>query len=269
MSRACARVRRSAGRCRVRSLVDCGDAGLGEDHGAIEEAGHLGAGERTVLLLHQRGRGLLRHAQTRHQRRGCEPGGELLVEAEFGVKRVGDGALGGAEELQPAGSDHRHLASEPLLEDELGLEPAGELVEPGAHDGDGGLVVGALAQTGAERVDGGAGFAEDDLLLGREVAEDRRARDVGRVGDLVDRRSSEALAGEQLHRRVADRVARRALAWTAAFTAIGYAFSESADRAGDTATRVALIAVLLATAAFIIRSRRTDDHPRVTAHGDP
>ena len=36
---------------------------------------------------------------------------------------------------------------------------------------------------------------------------------------------------------------------------IGYAFSESVTSAGDTATRVALVAVLLVTVAFFIRSR--------------
>ena len=46
-----------------------------------------------------------------------------------------------------------------------------------------------------------------------------------------------------------------ALAWTVTFTVIGYVFSQSVDSAGDTATRVALVAVLLVTAAFIIRSR--------------
>ena len=46
-----------------------------------------------------------------------------------------------------------------------------------------------------------------------------------------------------------------ALAWTAPFTVIGYAFSESVVSAGDTATRVLLAAVLLATAVFVIRSR--------------
>jgi membrane protein DedA with SNARE-associated domain len=70
-------------------------------------------------------------------------------------------------------------------------------------------------------------------------------------------------------RRLMPFSALSALAWTAAFTVIGYAFSESVDRAGDTATRVALVAVLLVTAAFIIRSRRTDDHHQVAAHGDP
>ena len=45
-----------------------------------------------------------------------------------------------------------------------------------------------------------------------------------------------------------------AIAWTATFTVIGYAFSESIDSAGDTATRIALAGVLLATAGFTIRS---------------
>ncbi len=48
-----------------------------------------------------------------------------------------------------------------------------------------------------------------------------------------------------------------ALAWTTIFTVIGYAASESVVSAGDTATRVLLAAVLLTTAAFVIRSRLT------------
>ena len=48
-----------------------------------------------------------------------------------------------------------------------------------------------------------------------------------------------------------------ALAWTALFTVIGYVFSESVASAGDTATRILLAAVLLATVVFIIRSRLT------------
>lgn len=47
------------------------------------------------------------------------------------------------------------------------------------------------------------------------------------------------------------------LAWTAIFTVVGYAFSESFTSAGETATRVATVAVLVATAAFVVRSRRT------------
>ena len=46
-----------------------------------------------------------------------------------------------------------------------------------------------------------------------------------------------------------------ALAWTALFTVLGYAFSESIEAAGDTATRVALIVVVLGTAAFVTRAR--------------
>jgi membrane-associated protein len=57
-------------------------------------------------------------------------------------------------------------------------------------------------------------------------------------------------------RRVVPFSAISALAWTATFVVIGYAFSESAEGAGDTATRVALVVVLVALAAFILRSRR-------------
>jgi membrane-associated protein len=56
-------------------------------------------------------------------------------------------------------------------------------------------------------------------------------------------------------RRLVPFSALSAFAWTATFTVIGYAFSESVASAGDTATRVALVGVLLATAAFVLRSR--------------
>lgn len=70
-------------------------------------------------------------------------------------------------------------------------------------------------------------------------------------------------------RRLIPFSALSAVAWTAIFTVIGYVFSRSVDGAGDTATRVALVAVLLVTAAFIIRSRRTrDPHDRLAASGD-
>ena len=46
-----------------------------------------------------------------------------------------------------------------------------------------------------------------------------------------------------------------ALAWTATFTALGYGFSDSYARVGDTASRIALIAILLATIAFAFHAR--------------
>jgi membrane protein DedA with SNARE-associated domain len=46
-----------------------------------------------------------------------------------------------------------------------------------------------------------------------------------------------------------------AIVWTAAFTVIGYAFAESAADAGDTATRVALVVVLLVIVGLIVRAR--------------
>jgi membrane protein DedA with SNARE-associated domain len=46
-----------------------------------------------------------------------------------------------------------------------------------------------------------------------------------------------------------------ALAWTAIFTVIGYTVSGSVAAAGDTATRIALVGVLVVTAALVIRAR--------------
>jgi len=54
-----------------------------------------------------------------------------------------------------------------------------------------------------------------------------------------------------------------ALVWTGAFTSIGYAFAESFTTAGDTATRVALVAILVIAAGLLLRARRArgrDDH---------
>jgi membrane protein DedA with SNARE-associated domain len=46
-----------------------------------------------------------------------------------------------------------------------------------------------------------------------------------------------------------------ALAWTALYVLLGYAFSESVTSAGDTATRVALAVILTAVAGYWLRSR--------------
>jgi membrane protein DedA with SNARE-associated domain len=45
------------------------------------------------------------------------------------------------------------------------------------------------------------------------------------------------------------------LVWTAVFIAIGYAFSESFAEAGDTATRVTLVAVLVVAAVYLATAR--------------
>ena len=62
-----------------------------------------------------------------------------------------------------------------------------------------------------QRVDRCGRVPEDDVLLGREVVQDRRARDLGGRGDLVDRRPGEPLGVEEAHGRVADRRAGRLL----------------------------------------------------------
>jgi membrane-associated protein len=48
-----------------------------------------------------------------------------------------------------------------------------------------------------------------------------------------------------------------ALAWTATFILLGYAFSDSFTRAGDTASRIVLVAVMLAVVAFALHSHTT------------
>jgi hypothetical protein len=48
---------------------------------------------------------------------------------------------------------------------------------------------------------------EDHVLLAREVAEERAPRDVGRGGNLVDRRTVEAALGEQPQRGLRDLLA--------------------------------------------------------------
>jgi membrane protein DedA with SNARE-associated domain len=63
-----------------------------------------------------------------------------------------------------------------------------------------------------------------------------------------------------------------ALVWTVTFTVLGYAFSESFADAGETATRVGLVGILLATTAFTVRSRwtrRDDEQVAVTPGAEP
>jgi hypothetical protein len=73
---------------------------------------------------------------------------------------------------EPAGSDRRRLLREPLLEHELGLDPAPEVDEcqqPGTEGGDRRL---ARTERFAQRVHRRRRVAEDDVLLGREVVQD-------------------------------------------------------------------------------------------------
>ena len=60
--------------------------------------------------------------------------------------------------------------------------------------------------------------------------------------------------------------------WTVTFTVLGYAFSESCTGAGETATRVGLAGILLATTAFTVRSRwtlRDDEQAAVSPGSEP
>jgi membrane-associated protein len=56
-------------------------------------------------------------------------------------------------------------------------------------------------------------------------------------------------------RRLLPYSAASALVWTAVFTVIGYAFGESFAGAGDTATRLGLVGILLGGAALFLHSR--------------
>ena len=63
-----------------------------------------------------------------------------------------------------------------------------------------------------------------------------------------------------------------ALVWTVTFTVLGYAFSESFTGAGETAARVGLVGILLATTAFTVRSRwtrRDDEQVAVRPGAEP
>jgi membrane protein DedA with SNARE-associated domain len=62
-------------------------------------------------------------------------------------------------------------------------------------------------------------------------------------------------------RRLLPLSAVSALGWTSVFVGLGYAFAESAARAGAAATRIALVAVLLVAAVMIIRARWNGRRP--------
>ncbi len=56
-------------------------------------------------------------------------------------------------------------------------------------------------------------------------------------------------------RRLLPASAISALLWTVTFVVLGYVFSESFTNAGETATRVALVLILVTGAGFVVRSR--------------
>jgi membrane protein DedA with SNARE-associated domain len=138
------------------------------------------------------------------------------------------------------------------------------------------------------------------LLLGRRLGRPILERHGGRVGlgaarlvrvdAFFDRHGGKALflarftgflratmpfvAGSSgvLPRRLLPYSVASALVWTVTFTVLGYAFSESFADAGETATRVGLVGILLATTAFTVRSRwtrRDDEQVAVTPGAEP
>lgn len=69
-------------------------------------------------------------------------------------------------------------------------------------------------------------------------------------------------------RRLLPASAISALLWTATFILVGYAFSESFASAGETATRAALVLILVTGAGFVVRSRLTGGRSPRGEHGD-
>lgn len=132
----------------------------------------------------------------------------------------------------------------------------------------------------------GAAVAGDTVsyFLGRRLGRpflERRATRLGhgraplaRVDDFFDRHGRKALllgrftgflratmpfvagSSDMPLRRLLRVGIATAFVWTVTFTLLGYAFSDSYARAGDTASRIALVAILLATIAFAVRARR-------------
>ena len=124
-------------------------------------------------------------------------------------ERVAHHALDLAEELRAAGADGRDLEGEPAL-DAAGRAPSSR-VSGRSQSRTAGIVAGASRSCIGERGQRERRVAEDDVLLRGEVGEDRGARDVGRLGDLLHRRRREAVLGEQPHAGVVDRLARGVL----------------------------------------------------------
>jgi len=99
-------------------------------------------------------------------------------------------------------------------EDRLGrlvLDAVEPLAGQRPERGDDGRARRPVADALDERRQPGVAGAEDEVLLGGEVVEDRLLGDVGRVRDLLDGHRVEPALAEQAHRRARDRLARATL----------------------------------------------------------
>jgi hypothetical protein len=118
-------------------------------------------------------------------------------------------------DLEPRRGDAGDRLGQLALLDELGLDPAAVLVgrraERAGPVADAVEHVRGVAQRLGQGFDGERRVREDQVLLRREVAEDGGAGDVRGRGDVVDRRAREATLGEEPHRGLVDRRARRPL----------------------------------------------------------
>ena len=157
----------------------------------------------------------------------AQPGGEHRLGRPL---VVGDpGAQGGrAPDQLRAGQDRRAVA----------LVDRGEAGEDRrAHALDRVLSRRARAdQLGHQRV---VVVGRDDVLLGREVAEERHVRDAGRGGDLLHRGLLVAVLEEQAHGRVLDALPRLGLLALAQAHAAGVRPSRRAQPMAASATTAA------------------------------
>ena len=155
-----------------------------------------------VAARHQRG----------HRRGGDEPRPQCVGGlAEILADRLCEPQLELAHVLQVAGGDRGRLAPQPCFQPR-GVGVPAELLR-GAPDPRPQRLErrGArrpLGQRAVEVLERRLELREHHLLLGGEVGEEGARRDVGRGGDVGDRRRLEAALGEQAHRGVVDRLAR-------------------------------------------------------------
>ena len=183
------------------------DAGLGVGDRGVEHGVDLLLAERAATLLHARGCGVLGDRQGGDQRRRRRAAPAARSPSSRSSASAMTRSIEPNTRSRPAATAGTSAASRRWSSSSGSIQPLSPRSQR-AHDRDRGR---RLAQRRLERLDRLRRLAEDDVLLRREVAEDGRARDVGRLGDLVDRRAAEAVLGEQAHRAVMDRVARRLL----------------------------------------------------------
>ena len=143
-------------------------------------------------------------------RRGRDRGDQLqlLAADRFGghrtaLERVDDGGLPTVLVLGLVGLQLGRLLHDLRPGDERGAVVAvveGEHTHRGDERGEGAGVGGLIGQDREQPFPPRVGVAEEGVLLGGEVAEERAGRHLAGVGDLLDGRAVEALAAEEVQR---------------------------------------------------------------------